>query len=487
MLVAGSLMSFGRTMFGDYDLLVGINAPDVLTGSAAPTGDVIAVPDITSLPQSSFAQEVVRQQAEGQEGITFNLNPIQSDSTLYVYAESQTEGLRPQVTLRDFGNKPLAAGNLSGAESTAKLHKELSEGGTNYHIVVSLVDETGAPAAGTVRLLVGINDPEVLSGSSNAPDMDIIREPIVVQTGIRLNRISGVDSKEESFTMLGSIRMDWIDPSYAFSPDECDCSVKVYTGEDFRNFLSDVGSRWPEFSIFNQLGSRSSQSRGVAIWPDGSATYVEEFTATIQADFDFREFPFDIETFPLYVDMLFAEDNYVMEVLPDYSAISADHGEDEFVISDFTTTVSSVTGITGDNVSRFTFEFSSPRHLDYYIFQIFVPILLITLISWFTFFLRDYTRRIEAAAANVLLFIAFSFSLSDNYPRLGYLTFLDAIMLVTFVINTAVILYNVYLKQLETHGRVDDAERIDRYLDWFYPVSYLIAIGVVAWLFFGRA
>ena len=147
-----------------------------------------------------------------------------------------------------------------------------------------------------------------------------------------------------------------------------------------------------------------------------------------------------------------------------------------------------MSGSATDNpTSRFTFAFEAPRHLDYYIFQIFVPIALIALISWFTFFLRDYSRRIEAAAANVLLFIAFSFSLSDNYPRLGYLTFLDAIMVVTFVINTAVILYNVYLKQLEARGQLERAERIDHYLDWVYPVSYLVAIGIVVWLYFGRA
>ena len=107
------------------------------------------------------------------------------------------------------------------------------------------------------------------------------------------------------------------------------------------------------------------------------------------------------------------------------------------------------------------------------------------IISWVTFFLKDYTRRIEVAAGNVLLFIAFSFSLADNYPRLGYLTFLDAVMAVTFIVNTAVVVYNVYLKKLESNDEAEKADRIDSILDWAYPLMFIALIGVCVWVYFG--
>jgi hypothetical protein len=137
-----------------------------------------------------------------------------------------------------------------------------------------------------------------------------------------------------------------------------------------------------------------------------------------------------------------------------------------------------------DPVSRLTFSFSAPRHLNYYALQVFLPIILIILISWFTFFLHDYTRRMEAAAANILLFIAFSWSLADNYPRLGYITFLDALMTVTFSVNVLVLLYNVYMKRLENQGEAQRVERIDKVLDWLYPLLYVALVGIVVLLFF---
>ena len=88
----------------------------------------------------------------------------------------------------------------------------------------------------------------------------------------------------------------------------------------------------------------------------------------------------------------------------------------------------------------------------YYVFRIFIPILLIIRISYITFFLKDFTRRIEVATGNVLLFIAFSWSLAEDYPRMGYLTFVDVIMAITFMVNALVVIYNVYLKWLEGQG-----------------------------------
>ncbi len=487
LLVGPALGSLNRDTSGQYELLVTLNATGLSDGATVPSGEPFVFFDDAALGRDTAVQEISGTLTAEQPSVSFTLERIPSQSTVYAYVEATSPGLRPQIFLRDFGDKPLAAGNLAGTADTAALEHEVPDGGENYVLEVrSAPGADGLPTGGEFRLVAGIDEPLVLIDEAEPTGRPVLEAPIPVQVGIRLNRLAQVTSKDENFTILGSMRMNWTDPTYAFSPDTCNCSVKVYTDEDLRNFLAEVDSRWPEFAFFNQVGPRWPGSRAAAIWSDGRATYVENFTATFQADFDFRKFPFDTQTFPVYLDMLFSTSNYELEILPDYSAISSDHGEDEFIISDFETFVTTESGVTGSDISRFTFQFISPRHLDYYVFQIFVPILLIALISWFTFFLRDYTRRIEAAAGNVLLFIAFSFSLSDNYPRLGFLTFLDAIMLVTFLINTAVILYNVYLKQLESRGHAERAEVIDGYLDWAYPIGYLLMILVVVWIFFWR-
>jgi hypothetical protein len=335
--------------------------------------------------------------------------------------------------------------------------------------------------------VVGLNAPPALEGEAAPCALPSLQRPTPVQAGVKIDRISEVNNTGEAFTVIGSLRMEWHDPDLAFSPDTCNCSIKLYNDKEFGTFLADARSRWPDFTFYNQQGNRWVQNRAVAVWPDGSARYVERFTGTFQADFDFKLYPFDTQEFPIILHMLLPDTMYELLPLPGYTAISPDHGEDEFIVGPLAVAPGTAGSGAGTDlpVAALTFAFTAPRHLEYYLLQVFIPILLIILVSWFTFFLKDYTRRIEAAAANILLFIAFSFSLAGNYPRLGYVTFLDAVMAVTFVVNTLVLLYNVQMKRLEVKGEITRVERIDRVFDWAYPLFYIVLIAVVVLLFFG--
>ncbi|NTU84892.1 MAG: hypothetical protein HGA45_36930 [Chloroflexales bacterium] len=486
LVAAGSLSALGRATAGEYELVIGLNGPDVREGTVAPTGAPIAEP----LPISAYPTPAVEEStgALGAETPVVNvrLADLDAGETLFVYAEATAGNLRPSVILRDFGGKALEAGNLGGQEPQATLAYTPTDPAAGFSLDVraaALAD--GTPSAGDYRLLVGVNAPEVLSGQAQPQGDKVIAAPTEVRAGLQIHRISEVDSQNENYTVLGSLRMDWVDPRLAFSPDACGCPVKLYNEKEFDRFLAEVQSRWPDFSFFNQLGNRWVKTRAAAIWPDGRVRYAESFSATFQADFDFQKYPFDVQTFPIYLDMLYPAYMYTLVDLPGYSGIDPEHGEDEFIIAALTTAVSAAAPSAADSpVTRMTFSFSAPRHLNYYVLQVFVPIVLIILISWFTFFLRDYSRRIEAAAANILLFIAFNFSLADNYPRLGYITFLDAVMSVTFVVNVLVLLYNVQLKRLENRGQSQRAERIDTILDWAYPLSYVMLVGLIFLLFF---
>lgn len=489
-LAAGSaLSSAGRATAGDYALLIGINTPQVLDGSAQPTGETIAILDREALEITASVSETSGVLSADSPPAALQLMDIQPGDTLYAFVEATEGSLRPALSLRDFGGKPLEAANLGGQETSAVLEFLFPEESIGYSLEISgAPNADGQPTAGEFRALVGLNAPEVLTGQADVTERPALKSATEVQVGVKIDRISEVDSAGEDFTVIGSVRMDWRDPNLAFSPDSCNCDIKLYTEKEFDRFLADAASRWPDFSFFNQQGNRWTQNRAVAVWPDGRARYIERFTTIFQADFNFQKYPFDVQEFPIMVDMILPTDVYTLVDLPDYSTISPDHGEDEFIVGEFTSMPDTVTSSAAADraVSRMTFSFEAPRHLNYYILQIFIPIFLIIAISWFTFFLKDYTRRIEAAAANILLFIAFSFSLAGDYPRLGYVTFLDAIMAVTFVVNTLVLLYNVQMKRLETKGEIERVEYIDNILDWVYPLAYLILIGIVVFLFFGR-
>jgi uncharacterized membrane protein YqhA len=385
------------------------------------------------------------------------------------------------VILEDFGRKPVRSGDYLADGTRANFDFAFPDGGKNYHLSISSQELT----TGDYRLLLGRNTPQVLTGQATAAGAAIARQPIEVKVGVRLQQITDVDQTAENYGAVVSLFLEWTDPQMAFSPDTCQCAFKTFTQKDFDKFIAETGGQWPEFTLFNQQNNRWTQNRLVVVEPNGRARYFERFTTTFQApDFNFRQFPFDTQQFYIRVDSIYPEEFYLFSDKEEYTAVGTQLGEEEWFVSDSDTEVTSELSNTDNVTSRYSFRFEAKRHLIFYIFRIFLPLLLIILVAWITFFLKDYTKRIEATTANLLLFIAYNFTIGSTLPRLGYLTFLDTILIAAFIISVLIVGYNVYLKRLEQNDKRKQAEHLDRYMLWLYPLGYALAFTVVALVFF---
>jgi hypothetical protein len=482
LLVGSSLSAAGRSTSGNYRLLLGLDAPQVLEGTAEPNGAVIAVQGQAAL-DSPLVQEFSGSLSEDRPFITIKLSDLDPGDTLYVDLKAVSGDLKPILFLRDYGNKPIRVANLNGEADRASFKQTFPEGGSNYALEIRAAIPDYQLTTGDFSLQVGVNAPEVLNGQGQPNSESLLKLAIPVKVGLKLEQIVNIDQPNEIMNDVGTIKLEWTDPALAFNPDVCNCTSRLYTETSYSDFLKDVKGKWPDFTFFNQQGNRWAQNRLIEIESNGHVTYLERFSSNFQVDFDWTAFPFDTQDFYLKVDMLYPEEEYVFAPMEGFSEIDSGHGEDEFVLTDFDTQINSVISSTQAPISRFTFHFAAPRHLEYYIFRIFVPILLIISVSYITFFLKDYSRRIEIATGNLLLFIAFSWSLGENYPRMGYLTFVDAIMAITFLINTLVVLLNVYFKYLEQKDQREKADRLEAPFNYIYPLAYLVSFGLAALLF----
>jgi hypothetical protein len=439
--------------------------------------------DVKATPPGSGVQEVTGTLTPDKRETFVVLNRMKKDDTLYVYLEATSGDLRPVLILDSFARKPIRTANLRGEDTVARLEYTFPREVRNYEINVSSCCGQEQTTSGDFRLLVGVNTPEVLSGRAPVEGRAVIRDPMQVEIGTRIENIVDVDQQMEFFTAVVRQRFEWTDPDLAFNPESCQCDFLAFTGGAIDRFLGD--RVWPAFDLDNRQGNRFIHSRELVVFSDGRAVYSERSTTSFQVDFDFRKYPFDVQEFVIRTDLLYPQEIFRYVPLEGYGDISGARGEDEFVLTDFYASVSSEQSPGGFLASRFTFGFEAPRHLNYYFWRIFLPMLLIILVSWVTFFLKDYGQRIEVATGNLLLFIAFSWSLAENYPRLGYLTFLDAIMVIMFIVNAMVVIYNVWLKRMDLAGEGERANRIDNHLDWTYPLIYVVSLAAaVVWFLF---
>jgi hypothetical protein len=117
--------------------------------------------------------------------------------------------------------------------------------------------------------------PFVTKSNSSVSRQDIVAEPIKVKVGVELDQISAINQKDQNFDVIAAIQMQWVNPSLGFSPEQCNCSFKIYRSID--QFMQEYGSAFPEFTIFNQQGNRWTQNEIIIVQPNGTATYFERF------------------------------------------------------------------------------------------------------------------------------------------------------------------------------------------------------------------
>jgi hypothetical protein len=309
-------------------------------------------------------------------------------------------------------------------------------------------------------------------------------KPLEVGIGLRVEQVVGINQKAENFEVVVSLLFQWEDPKLAFAPPESGLPFRMFRREAFAKFMQDEGIFAPAFAIDNQQGRRFSQVSGVTVFSDGQANYGERFTVQLQApEFDFVQYPLDTQQFFVRVQAVYPTQFMRYVPLAGFSRLGDQLGEEEWVFGKSWTTSDVVEGMTGKPTSRFSFGFEAHRHLNYYLLRIFLPLGIIIVVSWLTFFLQDFGKRVDVAGANLLIFVAFNFTISSDLPRLGYMTFTDAIVVATFVFSALVVMLNVIFKRMEVVGKESLARQIDNYTIWIYPFT-LVTLVILCWYWF---
>jgi hypothetical protein len=163
-----------RTESGSFRLLIGVNAPDVLTGIAQPTGAELAVlyvPDTTprAVTEQSGVQELTGSISPETPVSYFDIFGLQAGQTIYAYAESADFDAYLAFCDIDCEQTYIEDDDGGGGFNSA-LQFTITQSG-DYSIAV--LDCCSEDVSGEFRLLLSLDNPDVLTGIAQPTGVEI--------------------------------------------------------------------------------------------------------------------------------------------------------------------------------------------------------------------------------------------------------------------------------------------------------------------------
>jgi hypothetical protein len=223
--------------------------------------------------------------------------------------------------------------------------------------------------------------------------------------------------------------------------------------------------------------------------PDGTVVYTQTFNATLSTDLDLRRFPFDSQVLPLVVQARGDDlDRTTLRAEPQDSGLPtrAYAGLAQWVPVSLTEYLGTIEGSTsGANDVEFRLKVQrSPKPI---ILKFIIPLLLLVIISWVTFWLshEEFKTKdqLTSAVSTLLIIVAFNITATNMLPRTDYITYIDALLFTSFVFVILSIATIVGIHLLQIKRPEAPALMVRRIAGVLLPIAFLITQAVLFFKF----
>lgn len=309
--------------------------------------------------------------------------------------------------------------------------------------------------------------------------------PVTVETSFYLDDLIYIEDKAEVFTADVTFLFKWHDPRLAF-PSETS-TPKAFLERAAVIELQKIW--WPEIEFISTDFPPAYDNRSLFISPDGTVEYIIGLTGRFRSRLNFESFPFDVQKLKIGVDSFVWDKNVVLfSIAPNPVKYSTEEMSvhKEATILDVNEAITFGPGPIfehlGGNPEYSTYEINIivKRKFGYYIYQVFVPLLIVLGISFTVFF--DFTESLLAKVGFTLtaflVFVAAKFAINQDLPRIGYMTMIDKVFVLCYVCFGLTVVLNV-LQKIWRASHEKRAKMINLHARWAVPLAFIIALILV--------
>lgn len=200
--------------------------------------------------------------------------------------------------------------------------------------------------------------------------------------------------------------------------------------------------------------------------------------ANLHSPVDLKKFPFDRQRMQIILE----DANNPSEKL-EYIADYGESGIDDFIVFPGWNTDGwdavvrdHYYPVYNETYSQYVFTVTVSRILVSSFIKTFLPVLFILLVVLFSFVLATarIPERLAMSGSGLIASVMFHITISTQIPAVGYLTFADKFMVVTYLIILTAFVFNTLISGLIEKKKIKLAENINKYIK--YKIFILAAL-----------
>jgi hypothetical protein len=242
----------------------------------------------------------------------------------------------------------------------------------------------------------------------------------------------------------------------------------------------------PEIQVVNRQRTLNTLPDTVDVHASGIVTYRQRMWGDFTQPLDLQDFPFDHHEFSLIFVAAAGGAGQVMFIQdPDIATGMSDR----FTLADWHINEIKAAGVMFNPVPNvqqptpgFKFSFTADRDIDYYIYKVIIPLLLLVAMSWIVFWvdIKEAGTQISVSITTILTLTAYRFALANSVPNVPYMTRMDNLILSATMMTFAALCLVVVISFYRRTDRMPTALHIQKWCRVVFPG---LTVMLVSWGF----
>ncbi|CAL8081360.1 unnamed protein product [Orchesella dallaii] len=262
-------------------------------------------------------------------------------------------------------------------------------------------------------------------------------DPLYVGMDLTIASFDHISEVNMDYTITMYLNQYWKDERLAFSSDDevltlsGDFAEKIWVPDTF--FANDKNSFLHDVTEKNKM---------VRLYGDGSVTYGMRFTTTLACMMDLHYYPLDSQNCTVEIESYGYTVTDVVMYWKDTPVTGVEEADlPQFTITGYETNDRKESLATGV-YQRLSLSFKLQRNIGYFIFQTYLPSILIVMLSWVSFWINHEatSARVALGITTVLTMTTISTGVRSSLPRISYVKAIDIYLVMCFVFVFAALL-----------------------------------------------